>query len=219
MLLSSLVLGALVCGLSLPARGACPPVTDAAAKKYARVELRGTLHAVVVFTNRPVDVESAWLEVGGKRHSLHFQNRKDRLRAAKLVNEEVIVRGWQGHDGSILVTDLELAPQRIKLRIVKGGGIAGFRFESRIDSDKLTPEQARELRKLIDAAHFFELPAQFPDSGVRDGFGYHITVEVGGKKHSVNVDESLVPKDLLPLINWKQLELVRPLLHTLPARV
>src|SRR5437763_14441358 len=120
MLLASLVLGALVCGPALPARvAACPPVTGTAAKKYAWVELRGTLQVVELFTNRPVDVIDIWLEAGGERHSLRFQNMKDRLRAARLAGKRVGGRGWQGHDGHVLVTGLDPTPDRVKVRGVK----------------------------------------------------------------------------------------------------
>src|SRR5262249_32934353 len=91
---------------------------------------------------------------------------------------------------------------RIKVRFTKRGGIAGFRFEARIDSKVLSAEDARQLRKLIDSAHFFELPATFPDSGIRDGFGYAITIEANGRCHRVNVDEGSVPEKLFPLIDW-----------------
>src|SRR5437762_571478 len=80
-------------------------------------------------------------------------------------------------------------PARIKVRAVKSGGIAGLRFETNTDSADLAAEQARKLRRLIDAARFFELPATFPDSGVRDDFDYTITVEIGGREHTVSADE------------------------------
>jgi hypothetical protein len=101
---------------------------------------------------------------------------------------------------------------RIKVRFTKSGGIAGFRFEARIDSKVLSAEDARQLRKLIDSAHFFDLPATFPDSGIRDGFGYAITVEVNGRCHTVTVDEGSVPDKLSPLIEWlsKRAEMRHP---------
>ncbi len=101
---------------------------------------------------------------------------------------------------------------RIKVRFAKSGGIAGFRFEARIDSNDLSADDARQLRKLIDSSRFFELPATFPHSGICDGFGYTITVEVNGRCHTVTVDDGSVPDRLSPLIEWlsKRAELRQP---------
>jgi len=108
---------------------------------------------------------------------------------------------WLVRDTSPSIAVPDTAP-RIKVRFTKSGGIAGFRFEARIDSKVLSAEDARQLRKLIDSAHFFELPATFPDSGILDGFGYTITVEVNGRCHRVTVDDGSVPEKLSPLIDW-----------------
>src|SRR5437899_2241855 len=80
----------------------------------------------------------------------------------------------------IATCPLHKAAGPIKIDFVKAGGIAGMRFKAQIDSKNLSPEETRQLRKLIEEANFFKLPATFPDSGIRDGFGYSLTIEMDG---------------------------------------
>src|SRR2546425_7633629 len=68
----------------------------------------------------------------------------------------------------------ELSVARLRIRFVVGGserldlmqvhfersgGFAGLRISHDVDSANLPPEEASELSKLIETAHFFELPA------------------------------------------------------------
>ena len=61
-----------------------------------------------------------------------------------------------------------------------------------VDVDHLDKEEAEELKRLIDAARFFELPAAVgsPARGAADYQYYIFTVEDGGRRHTVRV---LVP--------------------------
>ena len=97
---------------------------------------------------------------------------------------------------------VEAEQPAIRIDFTKSGGIAGFRWTTKVDSTTLSAEEAQKLAKRIADARFFDLPEQFPPSGTADGFGFTITVEMNGMKHTVNVDEQKVPAELKPLIEW-----------------
>jgi hypothetical protein len=92
--------------------------------------------------------------------------------------------------------------QPVRVVFTKSGGIAGRHWTTTADSSALSAEDARKLRQLIADARFFDLPERFPPTEVRDGFGYSITVEMDGKRHTVDVSEEQVPARLQPLVDW-----------------
>lgn len=74
------------------------------------------------------------------------------------------------------------------------GGIAHFPGLSRpvvIDSGQLSQEEAAELRRLVEAARFFDLPetAALPPRGAADYSRYTITIEEGGRRHTVQLTD------------------------------
>ena len=75
-----------------------------------------------------------------------------------------------------------------------GGGLAHFPGLSApvsIKEDDLSASEASEVRKLLQDADFFALPAKHgaPRGGAADHRTYTITVEDGGKKHTVTVTD------------------------------
>jgi hypothetical protein len=91
------------------------------------------------------------------------------------------------------------------------GGIAHFPGLSRpvvIDSTALTAEEASELTRLLEATHFFEQPTVVgaPQSGAADYLQYTITVEEGGRQHTVRLAdpvEDVTLRQLLRLLQTK----------------
>ncbi len=80
------------------------------------------------------------------------------------------------------------------------GGFAGMSTTVTLDTNTLTPEEARKLHEMVDAAGFFNLPAKFPSpKRGADYFQYALTVESEGRKHTVEVSEPAVPAELRPL--------------------
>jgi hypothetical protein len=94
------------------------------------------------------------------------------------------------------------AKETIQIEFTKSGGIAGFRWKTTMNSNNLSTEDARKLRQLIADARFFKLPTENGETQVRDGFGYSITVEMDGKRHTVQVFDDTAPADLWPLLHW-----------------
>ena len=73
----------------------------------------------------------------------------------------------------------------MRIQFERTGGFAGMRTVASIDSDSLPPGQAQELRELVDAADFFNLPSRIEDSGEgADQFQYTVCCrwEFNGKR-------------------------------------
>jgi hypothetical protein len=83
------------------------------------------------------------------------------------------------------------------------GGFAGIAVSATIDSADLSESQAGELRKLIDQADFYNLPAVIaPPKPHPDRFQYSVTVRDNGRQHTVRVSEEAMPPNVSPLIKW-----------------
>ena len=63
----------------------------------------------------------------------------------------------------------------------------------------LSADEIRDLENEIKAVNFFDLPAHVGSPGRPDSFRYEVTVEEGGKRHSVSVDEP-AQENLQPLL-------------------
>lgn len=83
------------------------------------------------------------------------------------------------------------------------GGFAGIRLKANFTSERLAPGDAAELRKLITAADFFNLPAEFPAAAPKpDQYLYVVTVTMEGKSHTVKTTEEAAPPALKYLLHW-----------------
>jgi hypothetical protein len=104
------------------------------------------------------------------------------------------------------------AKDHVTVEFKKSGGIAGMRWKGTVDSAALSAEDAAELRKLVADARFFDVKEKLTDTHIADGFGYTITVEMDGKRHTVTVFDDTMPDGLRPLTDWleKRADLDRP---------
>jgi hypothetical protein len=84
----------------------------------------------------------------------------------------------------------------------RSGGLTGASNSVEIDSRNLDDLEAEELKLLIEGSGFFEAFAydssllQMPDQ-----FRYHITIEHMGKKRTLELNDTSVPRLFRPLIN------------------
>jgi hypothetical protein len=84
----------------------------------------------------------------------------------------------------------------------RSGGLTGASTSVEIDSRNLDDLEAEELKLLIEGSGFFEAFAydnsllQMPDQ-----FRYHITIEHMGKKRTLELNDTSVPRLFRPLIN------------------
>jgi hypothetical protein len=97
----------------------------------------------------------------------------------------------------------------MRIEFQNEGGIAHFPGLARpvvIDSDALSEEEATELKRLVKAARFFEQPRGVgtPRRGAADYRQYTITVEEGGRQHTIQVADPVEDPELQPLLRFLQ---------------
>lgn len=89
------------------------------------------------------------------------------------------------------------------IEYIRSGGFAGIRLTGSFDTEKLPPEEAATLIKLIAEADFFYVAEQIkPTSPGPDQFEYRIVISSVEQTHSVVVEESVVPDSLRPLLDY-----------------
>ena len=89
----------------------------------------------------------------------------------------------------------------MRIEFTQEGGLAyfpGLNQAVTIDVDRLDAGAAEELKRLVEAAHFFDLPSAIgaPARGAADYQHYVITVEESGRQHTVRI---LIPVENVPL--------------------
>ena len=82
----------------------------------------------------------------------------------------------------------------------RSGGIVGNAIDFDVQLESLPKVEVERLRKLIDDADFFNIPANIGMTSYHDEFLYKITVEDGDKYHSVRTTDTSMPKTLLSLV-------------------
>ena len=93
----------------------------------------------------------------------------------------------------------------MKIEFSVEGGVAYFPGLSKptlIDSDELPAAGAAELRRLVDAAHFFDLPATHAAvRGAADYQQYTISVQAGRRRHTARVADPIADPALQDLVD------------------
>jgi hypothetical protein len=97
----------------------------------------------------------------------------------------------------------------MRIEVQKSGGVAGLlRPVDAFDTDNLSPEDSHSIRRLVDAADFFNLPPEIAPGPERDSFTYRINVESGGRSHTVRTGKHAAPAPLRDLI--ERLDAMKP---------
>ena len=91
----------------------------------------------------------------------------------------------------------------MRIMFSRSGGVAGMRWTTTVDEARLTAKEVVRLRRLIEDANFFKLPANItsPNSGP-DRFQYELTIGDETRQHSVTVSEEAASPVLRPLLDW-----------------
>jgi hypothetical protein len=89
------------------------------------------------------------------------------------------------------------------------GGLAYFPGLSEpilIDSTVLPEDEAQELRRLVETSRLFERPTivSTPGRGAADYRQYTITVEDGGRRHTVKLVDPVTDQQLQDLLRFLQ---------------
>ena len=95
----------------------------------------------------------------------------------------------------------------MRVQLKMEGGIAHFPGLSRprvIESDRLSEEQAAELKRLVDAAQFFKAPAVVGKvrKGAADYRQYTVTIAEGRRSHTVRLTDPIEDTNLLALVDF-----------------
>ncbi len=95
----------------------------------------------------------------------------------------------------------------MRIQFKMEGGIASFPGLSKpitIDSDHLPKQESDELKRLVNATHFFDLPTAMgsPATGAADYRQYTITVQDEGKQHTVHVTDLIANPNLQALLTY-----------------
>jgi hypothetical protein len=96
----------------------------------------------------------------------------------------------------------------MKVYLEKSGGFAGMVTSTSVDTQLLPPNEAKEIRRLIENSHFFELPSQPPPQsskttkGAADYFTYKITVQDDKREHSVQLNDINMEPKVKPVIGF-----------------
>ncbi len=94
------------------------------------------------------------------------------------------------------------------------GGYANINLKYRGDTEKLPPEVASKLLRLVESSGVLELQQSeiaTSHAGPPDVFFYKLTLYEGGKKKSLSFNDATVPDQLKPLLEllqelaWEQL--------------
>jgi hypothetical protein len=93
------------------------------------------------------------------------------------------------------------------IELTTEGGIAHFPGLAKptvIDAAQLSESEARELAKLLEAAHFFDRGVQepAPTQGAADYRTYSITIEKGGQRHTVRTSDMTSDASLKALTSF-----------------
>ncbi len=91
----------------------------------------------------------------------------------------------------------------MRIQFERTGGFAGIRLACAIDTEMLSPEEAKQVTQLVQAARVFDLPEQPPDAGqARDQFHYKLVIELPERLKTIRTTETDAPQELQPLLEW-----------------
>jgi hypothetical protein len=95
-----------------------------------------------------------------------------------------------------------VSEERIRIELVRSGGFAGISQRASVDTDKLPPEEAASVAKLVRAVDFDALAGLASGSpGAADRFQYDLDVQQGRGHHHLTLGERSVPPELRALID------------------
>ncbi len=99
----------------------------------------------------------------------------------------------------------------MRIQFERTGGFAGIRLACTVDTEMLSPEEAQQVSKLVQAAKVFDLPEHPPDAHqTADQFQYKLVIELHGQQKSITTTETDAPEELQPLLEWLTEKARRP---------
>jgi hypothetical protein len=93
----------------------------------------------------------------------------------------------------------------IAVEVTRSGGFAGINLQAAVDTARLPPDQAAEVRLLVQRADPTTLDRRLAEAGVdtrsRDRFQYDIEIRTGDDIHRFSIGEEALPAELRALID------------------
>ncbi|HET6438600.1 MAG TPA: protealysin inhibitor emfourin [Anaeromyxobacter sp.] len=87
--------------------------------------------------------------------------------------------------------------------MTRSGGLAGLRQTASADEADLSPGERDELRRLVQGARFFSLPARLLAARpAPDRFRYRIAVRDGRRRREVIAEEEALTEELRELVRF-----------------
>lgn len=89
----------------------------------------------------------------------------------------------------------------MKVRYRQSGGFAGLSLGADLDSEKLPPDEAEELARLVNRAALDKIGVKKSIRG-RDLTSYEIIVEDNGQTRKASFDDTTIPPNVQPLLDF-----------------
>jgi hypothetical protein len=87
------------------------------------------------------------------------------------------------------------------IQFERSGGFTGMSVKATIDTETLAAQDANELRALIDAAGFFDLPRKPASEATgADQFQYTISVDDAARRHTIETNDGVASEALQKLL-------------------
>jgi len=91
----------------------------------------------------------------------------------------------------------------MRIKYERSGGLANIPLKFEVDSKQVSGNKARDLKKLIEEARLFDQPAKPPVSrSAPDQHQYELTVEEGGRTHTIRTSDIAASPELSNLLDW-----------------
>ena len=91
----------------------------------------------------------------------------------------------------------------MRISFERSGGFAGITMKTAVDEKDLAPDEAQELRQLVEETDFFNSPGKIMSRSPQpDRFQYELRLEEKGRQHTVTMTEEAMPAKLKPLVKW-----------------
>ena len=98
----------------------------------------------------------------------------------------------------------------MRIRYERSGGLANIGLKYDVDSAELPDSKAEQLKRLIEAARPFDQPATASaPAGAADQYEYEMTVEDGGRAHTIKTNDTTASAELLNLFDWLNREALK----------
>jgi len=94
----------------------------------------------------------------------------------------------------------------MRIHFERTGGFMGRKLTIDLDSADLPEEEQESLRKILEEANFFDLPADLATQRVPDEYQYDITITTETITHSVRASDTASPPSLRALIQYMDLQ-------------